>query len=112
MLRWSACAFLLAGGLLFALPPPVTARCYDVGTLTFRCDPIVSDSLRRQSQGLPSRYTPRSSSRYQYEGNTFTVPSTGASIHRYRYKSPSGRMYTGKIETFPGGAVRHRGRWR
>ena len=61
MLRWSACVFLLAGSLLFALPPPVTARCYDVGTPTFRCDPIMSDVLRRKMQGLPPLVTPRSS---------------------------------------------------
>ena len=105
MLRWSV---LL---LLFALPPPADARCTGSGP-TFRCDPIVSDVLRRKSLGLPPRVTPRSERRYEYRGHTFTVPSTGASVHRYTYKSPSGRTYRGKIETFPGGTIRHRGSWR
>ena len=101
---------LLAGSLLLALPSPVSARCYGSGA-TFRCDPIISDSLRRQSQGLPPRYAPKSSNRYRYEGNTYSTPS-GLSIHRYKYKSPTGRTYKGKIETFPSGTVRHRGSWK
>ena len=112
MKHWSIMAFLLAGSVLFALPPPAEARCYGVGTPYFRCDPIMSDSLKRKSLGLPPRYTPRSSTRYKYEGNTFTVPSTGASIHRYKFNDGLGNTYKGKIETFPGGSYRHRGSWK
>ena len=106
MMRWSA-ALALAGSILLALPPNVSARCAGSGA-TFRCDP---DSLLRKSQGLPPRVTPRSSYSYEYEGNTFSLPG-GASVHRYTYKSPSGRTYHGKVETFPGGSYRHRGSWR
>jgi len=104
-------AALFAGSLLLALPSPADARCSGSGP-TFRCDPIMSESLKRKSLGLPPRYTPRSSTRYSYEGNTFTVPSTGATFHRYRYKSPSGRTYRGKTTVLPGGSYQHRGSWR
>ena len=110
MKHWSIMAFLLAGSVLFALPPPAEARCYGVGTPYFRCDPIMSDSLKRKSLGLPPRYTPRSSTRYKYEGNTYSTPS-GASIHRYKYKGPGG-TYRGKTLTLPGGSYKHRGSWK
>ena len=109
MLRWRMVASILVGGVLLTLPTTAAARCYGSG-VTFRCDPTISESLRRQSQGLPNRYTtPR---RYKYEGNTFTLPSTGATIHRYTYKDGLGNTYRGKMESLPGGTVRHRGRWR
>lgn len=107
----SAGALLLVGSVMLALPPNVSACCSGSGA-TFRCDPIITESLRRQSLGLPNRYTPRSSTRYLYEGNTFTLPSTGATVHRYTYQDGLGNTYKGMIETFPGGAVRHRGRRR
>ena len=110
MIRYVAVALLLVGGAILTQPTNVSARCYGSGA-SFRCDPIISESLRRKSLGLPNRYTPRSSGRYKYEGNTYSTRS-GLSLHRYKYKSPSGRTYKGKIETFPGGAVRHRGSWK
>lgn len=88
MNRYTIGGLMLAGSLLLALPPPTEARCYGSGA-TFRCDPIISDSLRHKSQGLPPRYTPRSSRSYKYDGNTYSTQS-GASIHRYKYKTPSG----------------------
>ena len=109
MTRWRAPALMLAGGLLLALPATVSARCSGSGP-TFRCDPIISESLRRQSLDLPKRYTPRKS--YEYRGNTYRAPSTGAMIHRYRYKSPAGRTYKGKIQSLPGGSYRHKGSWK
>ena len=109
MLQWSA-ALLLAGSVMFALPPNVSARCYDVGTPYFRCDPVISESLRRKSLGLPNRYAPRSSTRSRLEGNIYSTPS-GASIHRFTYKGPSG-TYRGKTTVLPGGSYKHRGSWR
>ena len=110
-MRWRLAVLLLAGGVLLLLPPSVSARCYGTG-VTFRCDPVISESLRRKSLGLPPRYTPRSAPRYRYEGSTFTLPSTGATVHRYKFKDGRGNTYRGKIETFPGGTVRHHGSWR
>ena len=107
----STLAFVFAGSGLLAWPTDVSARCTGSGA-SFRCPPIVSDVLRRRSLGLPPRVTPRSSHRYQYEGHTFTAPSTGAMLHRYRYQDGHGKTYHGTIEMFPGRTVRHRGRWR
>ena len=98
MIQYVAVALLLVGGAILTHPTNVSARCYGSG-VTFRCDPIITP-----------RYTPRYSGRYKYEGRTFSLPS-GLSMHRYKYKS-GGRTYKGTIETFPGGAVRHRGRWK
>ena len=109
MLRWSV-ALLLAGNVMFAPPPNVSARCYDVGTPYFRCDPIISDSLKRKSLGLPPRYTPRSSARSRLDGSVYSTPG-GASIHRFKYKGPGG-TYKGKTTVLPGGSYRHRGSWR
>ena len=109
MIRYITIALLLIVGAILTHPTTVSARCYGSGA-NFRCDPIISESLRRKSLGLPNRYTPKSSGRYKYEGRTFSLPS-GLSMHRYKYKS-GGRTYKGTIETFPGGAVRHRGRWK
>ncbi len=110
MIRYVAVALLLVGGALLTHPTNVSARCYGSGA-NFRCDPIISESLRRKSLGLPNRYAPRTSRPYSYTGRTYSTPS-GLSRHSYKYKSPSGKTYKGTIETFPGGAVRHRGRWK
>ncbi len=72
---------------------------------------IVSESLRRRSQGLPPRYTPPSTKSYKYQGNTYTTPR-GSTLHRYKYKSPSGRTYKGTIKSLPGGSYQHKGRWK
>ena len=107
MIRYIAVALVFIGGAILTHPPAAAARCYGSGA-SFRCDPIISDSLRRKSLGLPNRYAPRSSRPYSYKGRTYSTPS-GMTMHRYKYKSPNGRTYKGKIETFPGGAVRDTG---
>ena len=109
MLQWRMVASILAGGVLLTLPTNAVARCTGSGS-TFRCDPMVSESLRRKSEGLPNRYAP-STGRHKYEGHTYTTPY-GSSIHRYKYKSPSGRIYKGTIKSLPGGSYSHKGRWK
>ena len=104
MRRWSIIVGMLVGGVLLTFPAHVSAGDYGR-------DPIISDSLRRKSLGLPNRYAPKSSTRYRYEGNTLTSPS-GSVTHRYKYRDGLGNTYKGKIETFPGGAYRHRGSWK
>ena len=72
---------------------------------------IVSESLRRKSQGLPPRYTPSTPKSHSYRGNTYVTPR-GSVLHRYKYKSPSGRKYKGTIKSLPGGSYSHKGRWK
>ena len=108
MLRWSA-ALLLVGSVMFALPPNVSARCSGSGA-TFRCDPVIADSLKRKSLGLPPRYTPRLSTRSRLDGSVYSIPG-GARIHRFKYQGPGG-TYQGKTTVLPGGSYRHRGSWR
>ena len=72
---------------------------------------IVSESLRRKSQGLPPRYTPPTTKSYKYRGNTYVTPR-GSVLHRYKYKNPSGRTYKGTIKSLPGGSYQHKGRWK
>lgn len=98
MYRMVAGACLLAGLLLLA-PTHATA------------DPIVSESLQRRYNGLPPRYTPPSTKSYKYEGNTYTTKG-GSTLHRYKYKSPSGRTYKGTTKSLPGGSYQHKGRWK
>ena len=109
MLRWRMVASILVGGVI-ADPTdyrrgPLLREWRD---LSLRSDYL--GELTLAVPGLPNRYTtPR---RYKYEGNTFRLPSTGATIHRYTYKDGLGNTYRGKMESLPGGTVRHRGRWR
>lgn len=110
MTQWPMVVSILIGGLLLTLPTNAVARCSGSGA-TFRCDPIVSESLRRKYEGLPPRYAPMKPQRYKYEGKTYSTPS-GASIYRYQYKSPSGRTYKGTIKSLPGGSYQHKGRWK
>ena len=110
MLRWRMVVNILVGGILLTLPTTAVARCSGSGD-NFRCDPIVSESLRRKYEGLPPRYTPTKPRRYTYEGKTSSTPS-GASIHRYTYKDGRGNTAKGRIESLPGGTGRHRGNWR
>ena len=111
MTRWSIVISMIAGGLLLTLPTNAVARCSGSGP-TFRCDPIVSESLRRRYNGLPPRYTtPSTPKKYQYEGRTYSAPS-GALLHRYTHKDGLGNTYKGTIESLPSGTVRHRGSWR
>ncbi len=113
MTQWRMVVSILVGGILLTLPTTAAARCSGSGP-TFRCDPIVSESLRRQYEEGKQRLqcvTPPTSRRYKSAGHTYTSPHTGASIHRYKLKS-GGRTYTGKIETFLGGSYRHKGSWR
>lgn len=93
---------LLAGSLLLV---PVHVAADPTGSF------IVSESLRRKSQGLPPRYTPPTTKSYKYRGNTYVTPR-GSTLHRYRYKSPTGRTYKGTIKSLPGGSYSHKGRWK
>lgn len=85
----------LLAGILLLVPTDVTA------------DPIVSESLRRKYNGLPPRYTPPTTKSYKYRGNTYVTPR-GSVLHRYKYKSPSGRKYKGTIKSLPGGSYSHK----
>lgn len=105
-MRWTALTVLLVGSLLLSLPHVADARCTGSGP-TFRCGPIVSESLRRKSQGLPPRYTPPSTRSYKYRSNTYVTPG-GSVLHRYKYRSPSGQRYKGTIKSLPGGSYSHR----
>ena len=110
-MRWSTVALLIAGSAILAQPISVAARCYDVGTPQFRCDPIVSDALRkRTTPGYVNPYA-RSQGTFTYEGQNYSAGS-GANRYRYTYSDSLGKTERGMIETFPGGAVRHRGSWR
>ena len=110
MTQWCMVVGIFVGGILLALPTTAVARCSGSGP-TFRCDPIVSESLRRKYEGLLPRYAPTKPQRYKSEGKTYSIPS-GASIHRYKYKSPSGRTYKGTIKSLPGGSYQHKGSWK
>ena len=105
MTRWSVLALMLAGSLLLALPPGASARS------SSRSGFIVSESLRRQHNGLPPRYTPSTPKSYKYQGNIYVTPR-GSVLHRYTYKSPSGRTSKGTIQSLPGGSYQHKGSWR
>ena len=107
MKKWYIVVGLLIGNIVLTLSTTAVARCSGSG-VTFRCDPIVSESLRRQAQGLPPHYTPTKPRRYKYEGKTYSTPS-GAWTHRYTYKDGLGNTDKGTIESLPGGTVRHRG---
>ena len=105
----SAGALLLVGSVMLALPPSVSARCSGSGA-TFRCDPIISDALRkRTTPGYTNPYS-RSRGTFTYEGWTYRT-GTGANLSRSTYSDSLGNTYRGQIETFPGGAYRHRGSW-
>ncbi len=93
---------LLAGSLLL-VPVHVAADPTDGF--------IVSESLRRKYNGLPSRYAPPTPKSYKYRSNTYVTPR-GSVLHRYKYKSPSGRSYRGTIKSLPGGSYQHKGRWK
>ena len=54
----------------------------------------------------PSPPPPRT---YKYESRNWCVG--GYSKYKYKYKSGD-RTYKGTIETFPSGAVRHKGKWK
>ena len=103
-----ACSLMLAGSLLLAQPSSVAARCYGSGP-TFRCDPIISESLRRKSLVLPNRYAPKPEYRYEFKSRHYPSP-VGGGTYRYDYKDNFGR-YKGTIRTTPYGTT-HRGRWR
>ena len=109
-MRGTLLTVLLVGSMLLTLPTDTAARCYGSGQ-TFRCEPIVSESLHRRSQGLPPRYTPRTSKSDKYKSSTYTTPR-GSVLHRYRYKSPLGKKYKGTIKFLPGGSYSHRGSWK
>ena len=49
---------LLTVGLVLGAGAQAEARCYDVGTPQFRCDPIVSQALRRRVESRPALSAP------------------------------------------------------
>lgn len=83
-------AGMLLTGSMLLVPVPVAADPSDGF--------IVSESLRRKSQGLPPRYAPPTTKSDKYQGNTYVTPR-GSVLHRYKYKSPSGRTYKGTIKS-------------
>ena len=97
MKRMTLLVLFLAGSLFVCLP------AYGQSTKNY-------GSLGRfyvpKSYSSPQSYTPRT---YKYESRNWSVG--GYSKHTYKYKS-GGRTYKGTMETFPSGAVRHKGRWR
>ena len=107
MMRWSV-ALALAGSILLALPPTVSARCAGSGA-TFRCDPVIAESLKRRYEANRSRVY-RPPTRLTYEGRNYST-GTGANRYRYTYSDSLGNRYRGTIKTFPGGAYRHWGSW-
>ena len=83
MMQVSAGALLLVGSVMLALPPSVSARC-SVSGATFRCDPIISDALRkRPTPGYTNPYS-RSRGTFTYEGWTYRT-GTGANLSRSTY---------------------------
>ena len=102
------CVVVLAlVGSLLSLAPQAEARCSGTGK-NFRCDPIIPKSYSRyRSPVLPGPYTAPKSS---FRGRLWDSP-TGYSKYKYRYKS-GGRTYKGTTEVFPGGTIRHKGKWK
>ena len=88
----------LAGGLFLSLPDTYGQQYKSYGSMGRFVVP--------KSYSPPRSYTPRS---YKYESRNWSVG--GYTKHKYKYKS-GGRTYKGTIETFPSGAVRHKGRWK
>lgn len=109
MLRNTACVLVFAS-MILTLPTGVSARCYNVGTPHFYCDPIVLESLKRRYKASQRRPAYRPPTRFTYEGRNYSFG--GYNRYKYKYSDSLGNRYRGTIETFPGGAVRHRGRWR
>ena len=107
-------ASLLVGGILLTLPTTAVARCSGSGP-TFRCAPIVSESLRRRkSQGLPPQICACNETEIgtNMRGNTYVTRHVVRSRHRYWYKSPGGRQYKEIIKSLPGGSYQHKGWWK
>ena len=99
---------LITAGLILTAATQAEARCYDIGTPQFRCDPIVSESLQRRyeaSRNLPA-YQPRRRSRFELQSYT---AATGAARRTYRYRNGRDNQRHGKILDLPGGAAIHKG---
>ena len=76
-----------------------------MGTPQFRCDPIVSQALRRRVERNESRPAYRPPRKYELNVQSYTA-ATGATRRTYRYSD--GRERHGEILELPGGAVRIR----
>ena len=63
-------ALLLTVGLVLGAGAQAEARCYDVGTPQFRCDPIVFQALRQRVESRPAYPLPR---RSRFELNSYTA---------------------------------------
>ena len=96
---------LLTVGLVLGAGTQAEARCYDVGTPQFRCDPIVFQALRQRVESRPAYPLPR---RSRFELNSYST-TTGATRQTYRYSDGCGHERQGEILELPSGAVLHRG---
>ena len=101
MIRYSARALIFVGSIIVALPPGVSAKCSDVGTPQFRCDPLVSESLRRRSETQRHRPVSRPSRRTTFESQSYTT-ATGATRRTYRYTDGRGDERSGVVLELPG----------
>ena len=96
---------LLTVGLVLGAGTQAEARCYDVGTPQFRCDPIVFQALRQRVESRPAYPLPR---RSRFELNSYST-TIGATRRTYRYSDGRGHQRQGEILELPSGAVLHRG---
>ena len=95
---------VFVGGLVLSLPTLVIGQQYkDYGSL----GRFVVPKSTPRAIPRPRSYTPPRT--YKYESRNWSVG--GYSKYTYKYKSGD-RTYKGTMETFPSGAVRHKGRWR
>lgn len=94
--------------LILAAVTQAEARCYDVGTSQFRCDPIVSQALRRRVEaGAARRYTLPRARRYELDVQSYQA---GEAIRQtWRYKDSTGRRFKGSVLSLPGGQTLHKG---
>lgn len=106
MIRCGARTLILVGSIIATLPADGSARCSDVGTPQFRCDPLVAESLRRRSETQRHRPVSRPSRRTVFESQSYTT-ATGATRRTYRYTDSRGDERRGVVLELPG-AVRMR----
>jgi hypothetical protein len=90
--------WLLSLVLLLGPASVSQARCYNVGTPQFRCDPIVSQALRQRIEPRLAYQLPL---RSRFELNTYTA-ATGATRRTYRYRDGHGHERRGTLLELPG----------
>lgn len=101
MIRCGARTLILVGSIIATLPAGVSAKCSDVGTPQFRCDPLVSESLRRRSETQRHSPVSRPSRRTTFESQSYTT-ATGATRRTYRYTEGRGDERSGVVLKLPG----------